>query len=137
MYQKTTGSSLFQFYFPPPFHNSISFFFSLLVSFSGDIEVNLGPNHKSNKALSICHWNLNIISAHNFAKLYLLKAYVTIHKFNIICLSETYLDSSILVDDDNLEISGYNLIHLDHPSNSKRGGVCIYYKNVLLLGVCD
>ena len=28
----------------------------------------------------------------------------------------------------NLNISGYNLIRVDHPSNSKRGGVCIYYK---------
>ena len=113
------------------------FFFSLLVSLNGDIEANLGPNHKSNEALSICHWNLDSISAHNFAKLHLLKAYVTVHKFNIICFSETYLDSSILVDDDNLEISGYNLIHLGHPSNSKHGGVCIYYKNVLPLGNCD
>ena len=26
----------------------------------------------------------------------------------------------------------YNLILLDHPSNSKCGGACIYYKNVLL-----
>ena len=54
------------------------FFFSLLVSFSNDVEVNLGPNRKPNDALSICNWNLNSMSAHNFAKLYLLKAYVTV-----------------------------------------------------------
>ena len=64
----------------------IPFFFSLLVSPSGGVEVNPGPNRKPNGALSICHWNLNSISAHNFAKLYLLKAYVTVHKFDIICL---------------------------------------------------
>ena len=34
-----------------------------------------------------------------------------------------------------LEISGYNLIRPDHPSNNKRGGVCIYYKNFLPLRV--
>ena len=81
--------------------------------------------------ISLCHWNLNSISAHNYIKLFLLKAYIAIHKFDIICLSETYLDSSTSSDDDNLAISGYNLIRSDHPSNNKRGGVCIYYKNFL------
>ena len=46
-------------------------------------------------------------------------------------MSETYLDSSI--DDEGLEISGYYLIRSDHPSNKKRGGICIYYKNFLPL----
>ena len=30
-----------------------------------------------------------------------------------------------------LEIDGYNLIRADHPNNTKRGGVCIYYKESL------
>ena len=67
--------------------------------------------------------------------MFLLKAYIAIHKFDIICLSETYLDSSTTSDDDNLAISGYNLIRSDHPSNNKRCGVCIYYKNFLHLRV--
>ena len=79
------------------------------------------------------HWNLNSICAHNFVKLSLLRAYVSVHKFDITCLSETYLDSSI--DDVSLEISGYYLIRSDHPSNKKRGGICIYYKNFLPLKV--
>ena len=83
----------------------------------------------------MCHWNLNSISAHNYIKLSLLKAYIAIHKFDIICLSETYHDSSATSDDDNLAISGYNLIPSGHPSNKKSGGVCIYYKNVLPLRV--
>ena len=70
--------------------------------------------------------------------MHLLKAYVTVHKFDLICLSETYLDSSIPFDDNNLEISGYNnLTRSDHLSNSKRGCVCIYYKKFLPLRVCD
>ena len=28
-------------------------------------------------------------------------------------------------------LEGYNLIRSDHPSNTKRGGVCIYYKESL------
>ena len=40
---------------------------------------------------------------------------------------EAYLDST--VDEESVEIRGYHLIHSDHPSNKKRGGICIYYKN--------
>ena len=54
-------------------------------------------------------------------------------KFDIICLSETYLDS--IIGDVSLEISGYYLTRSDHPSNKKRGGVCIYYKNFLPLKI--
>ena len=114
---------------------SLPWLYSLLVSLSADVELNPGPKRASSSDISICHWNLNSISAHNYTKLFLLKAYIAIHKFDIICLSETYLDSSATSDDDDLAISGYNLIHSDHPSNNKRGGVCIYYKNILSLRV--
>ena len=89
---------------------------NLLVSLSSDIEVNPGSNRKANEALSIYHWKLNSIFALNFAKLHILKTYLTVHKFDIICLSEVYLDSSTPFDDDNLEISDYNLICSDNPS---------------------
>ena len=104
-----------------------------MITFSGDVELKSGPKRKAAQTLSMCHWNLNSICAHNFAKLSLLRAYVSVHKFDIICMSETYLDSSI--DDASLEISGYYLIRSDHPSNKKRGGICIYYKNFLPLKV--
>ena len=104
-----------------------------MITLSGDVELNPGPKGKATQTLLICHWDLNSICAHEFAKLSLLRAYVSIHKFDIICLSETYLDSSI--DDVSLEISGYYLIRSDHPSNKKRGGICIYYKNFLPLKV--
>ena len=62
---------------------------------------------------------------------------ISINKIDIICLSETYLDSSILSDDDNSELPGYNLVRADNPTNTKRGGVCIYYHNSLPLKVID
>ena len=70
-------------------------------------------------------------------KISLLKAYITVHKFDIICLSETYLDSSTRPDDDNLEIEGYDIARADHLTNTKRGGVCIYYKKCLPLRVLN
>ena len=79
----------------------------------------------------ICHWNLNRVSAHTFIKVFLLSAYISVHKFNIICFSETYLIPKIPSDKENLEVPGYNLVREDHPSNSKRGEVCVYYKSSL------
>ena len=66
-----------------------------------------------------------------FTKISLLSAYSSVHKFDIICLSETYLNSKTRSDDKKLEIAGYNLVREDHPSNSKRGGVCVYNKSSL------
>ena len=57
---------------------------SFLVLLSGDVEINLGPKCTSKTSLSVCHWNLNSISAHNYVKLYLLRAYLVFHKFDII-----------------------------------------------------
>ena len=106
----------------------VVWFYSLLLLLSGDVKLNPGPKCNSRNAFSICHWNLNSISAHNYAKVFLLKAYIAVHKFDVICISETYLDSSTPSDNNNLEISGYTLVCSDHSSNIERGGVCIYQK---------
>ena len=83
---------------------------SRIISLSGDIEINPGPKLNAlNRCFSICHWNLNSISAHMFTKVSFLSAYRFVHKFDIICLSETYLNSETPSDDENLEIAGYNL----------------------------
>ena len=108
-----------------------------LVLLYGDVEFNPGPKQNTAKKFAIYHCDLNSIAAHNFAKMLLLKAYNSVHKFNIICLSETYLDSNILPDDSNLKIPGYNLVRSDHPLNKKCGGVCIYYKSYLPSRIID
>ena len=77
------------------------------------------------------------MSVHNFSKMSILQAYNPVHKYDIICLLETYLNSSIPYDDDNLEIPGYNLIRAGHQSEYKRGGVFIYSKNTLPLKLLD
>ena len=78
--------------------------------------------------LQDCHWNLNGIIAHDYIKITLIKAYITNQNFGIVCLSETFLNSSIKSDDHKLKIDGYNLIRSDHPSGLKKGEVCICYK---------
>ena len=61
---------------------------SRIISLSGEIEINPGPKSNAlDRCFSICHWNLNSISAHMFTKVSLLSAYFSVHKFDIIYLS--------------------------------------------------
>ena len=62
-----------------------------IIRLSGDIEENPGPKCISNQSFFICHWNLNSITAHNYLKIYLLRAYISLHNFDLVCISETYL----------------------------------------------
>ena len=52
----------------------------LMIRISGHIELNPGPKQKQDQSLSICHWNLNSIPAHNFQKLALLQGYISSNK---------------------------------------------------------
>ena len=94
-----------------------------------DVESNPGPKKSKEFSLSCCHWNVNSLLAHNCAKVTSLEAYNS--EYDFICISKMYLDSTISSDNNNPNISGYNLTRADHPSNSKRGSVCIYYKESL------
>ena len=49
----------------------------------------------------------------------------------MICLSETFLDSSIPTNDERLDMKKFKLIRADNPSDRKKGGVAIYYKEFL------
>ena len=55
------------------------------------------------------------------------------HKFDIICISETFLNNTY--EDNDLNLNGYSLLRAGHPSNAKRGGVCIYCKETLELKI--
>ena len=65
------------------------------------------------KSLSAYHWNLNSLPAHNFSKQTQLKAYISMYNHNFICLSETYLNSS--VPGSLLKIDGYKFVRADYP----------------------
>ena len=88
---------------------------------------------KRSSNIKFCHWNLNGLAAHEFIKVPLIQAFTTTSSFDIVYLSETFLDSTILDDDVNIQINGYLLLRADHLNNIKRGGVCIYFKELLPL----
>ena len=97
-------------------------FLSIFLLLCSDVELNPGPTKKHNSwfNFSICYWNLNSLTAHNFEKVNLLEAYNTVNKFDIICLSESFLDSSILMENNNLKIYVYKMVRADHPNNVKK-----------------
>ena len=55
----------------------------------------------------------------------MFQAYITQHNCDLICLCERF---SIQNDDDRIKIDGYSVIRSDHPSDSKKERVDIYYK---------
>ena len=105
--------------------------YELHISLSGDIELNPVLESNSCENFLVCHWNLNSISDHNFSEVSLLNAYTSVNSFDMICFSDTCLDSRTLSQGRNQEFQGYDLISADHPSNVKRDGACIYYQNHL------
>ena len=55
-----------------------------------------------------------------FFKAYnVLDGYNTVNKFDIIFLSESFLDSSILRGNNNVKINGYKMVSYDHSNNVK------------------
>ena len=53
------------------------------------------------------------------------------HNFDIICLSETFLDSSIQHDHEMLHLNAYIITRIDNTNNYKKGEVGIYFKEFL------
>ena len=58
-------------------------------------------------------------------------------KFDIVCISESYLNSDTSSSDGKLNIPGYNMSCTDHPSGNRRGAVCIYYKESLPIKILN
>ena len=81
-------------------HDFAAWSMPFLILLSGDIETNSGSI--SGQSFSNCHRNLNSISAKNFTEISFLTAYVLVHNFDIICLSEIYLNSEISTNDKNI-----------------------------------
>ena len=79
----------------------------------GDIEKNPGPKYSS---LKFCHWNLNGLRAHNSVKKSLLQAYLIQHNYDIVCISETFLNSTIQHLFTLTSSAGYSQI-IDKPTH--------------------
>ena len=71
------------------------------------------------------------IPSNSFEKIAVLESFVAMHKFDKVCILETFLKNTY--GDNDLNLNDYSLLQADHPSNAKKRGVCIYYKEALAL----
>ena len=63
------------------------------------------------------------------------KSFNTLHNYDFMCLSETFLSPSVSSRIDFRNIDGYKVVRSVHRSGSKRGGVCCYFKGSLPIRV--
>ena len=84
---------------------------------SGDVHPNPGPCHGN--TFNFCHWNLNSTAVNDFIKIPLIEAYNFVYNYDIIALSETYLDSSI--PNESISLTGFSkeIYRSDHPNDVK------------------
>ena len=62
-----------------------------------------------------------------------MEAFIASNNFDIVCLPETFLDSTVPNNDVKKQINRYSLLRADHSNDLKRGDVCIYFKESLPL----
>ena len=59
------------------------------------------------------------LAAHNFFKVTFVKVVVKNRSFDVVCFSETFLDSIVPINDENIAINWHSLLRTDHPKNIK------------------
>ena len=96
---------------------------SLIIE-SGDVEKNPGP-------LTLMHWNPNSLCAENFSRKTLIETLNFTKNYDIISISESGLHAS--VDNENLNIPGYQIFRRDLPDNISHGGILVYCKDSLAI----
>ena len=63
----------------------------------------------------------------------MIEACNSIHNFGLIALSKRYLNSSISTADISLKGFSPHIFRSNHPSNAKREGVCLYYRENMVI----
>ena len=88
------------------------------------LAVDIHPNPrpvKNVKNLSFCYWNLNGINAKDSIKIPLIEACNSVKHFDLLALSETFLDTS--VEEEKLFIQGSikEIWQISYPRDTKQG----------------
>jgi hypothetical protein len=75
------------------------------------------------------HWNVNSLTADQFARIPLLQAHAAIHGFHLIAITESDLTSR--TTNEAINIPGYTSIRCDLLDGISHGGVVVYHKDDL------
>ena len=96
--------------------------FNIILLRSGNIHPNHGPVANQ---FNFCHWNLNGLMAHDKLKITLIEAYNAVYHYDVIAISETFLNSNINDSDICIQGFSHDVFRKDHPNDTSRGGVCL------------
>ena len=103
-----------------------------LIRLRGSIEIITvsKPNSCHGFSFHVSLKPMSLKSVHIYLKVPLLRAYVVVKKLDVVCLSETYLDSCNLSDDNSFNFAECNKIRVKHTSNTKNCDVCIHSQSL-------
>ena len=108
--------------------NSPQWLLVLPIILSNDIHQNPGPPFH-NSCFNFMSWNVNSIAKGNFQRVRLIEAHSSIFNYDVISICETSLNDSIKLPD--ILLKDYIFVHSKNPTNTRHGGVGLFYKNSL------
>ena len=106
---------------------SPTWFTVIRIILSNDVETN--PVDFVNNFFTFCNWNLYSLAKDNFYRVKLLEAHNSFRNYDLISICETGLDDTVELPDVMLE--NCNFVLYNNPSNTRRRGVGLFYKNDL------
>ena len=74
-------------------------------------------------------WNVNSIAKDEFQRVRLIEAHNSIFNYDLISICESNLNDSIKLPD--ILLNDHTLVHSKNPTNTRHGGVGLFYKNSL------
>ena len=104
----------------------------ILLIISG-IEVNPGPVLSKKTKLPFAVWNLDSIPARDFARIPLIETFQATYDFDLFGVCESLLNKYIAKDDISMNGFSPEPLRADKPGNVRNGGVCLYFKEHLLI----
>ena len=72
-------------------------------------------------------WNINSLVKDNFLRVSLIEAHNSFFNYDLISICETSLNDLVGLPEMLLDV--YTFMHANNPSNTRRGGVGLFYKN--------
>ena len=66
-------------------------------------------------------------------KIHLVETYDALYKFDIVVISESMLDQAVKYEAIYIEGLSKEIYCSDHPSNTKTGAMCLYFRKGLLI----
>ena len=100
----------------------------ILIILSNDIHLNPGPEYNNN-FFNFMSWNLNSLAKDNFQRVSLIEAHNSIFDYDLISICETSLNDTVELPE--ILLNNYTFLSSHNPSNTRHGGVGLFYKNSL------